>query len=315
MRGEALLYWLSQLGEGAHNRFRSAVASILPPDGDATRMLQFWTNRLSDLGHADFFLNGSRRWRVRQPVLAGLCGLEGAAVLCGARSPNIVQSLKAVAEKHGCHLEYNALPDLPAQILVVGDNEQLKKTAGECRLNYIPQYAERLCRELMPISACVGRVSDEPAKWQVRSFHFESRNWIKGRLPKAAREYKSKYGELRYFWSDWQGKLRPASKREAIYASAAAQNVKLAAYDLGSRSLTVPAKTPLPEAYMRVACLCSGIPPRYKDGVLLFESIPPAIASILLVSAGQPHPGVPMLQPKGFKEGLEAYERPLQAIR
>lgn len=314
MNDEVLLHWLSHLGEGTWNRFRSTVAGILLPDDDARRRLQFWRNRLSDLGHVDFFVNGSHRWRVRQPMLAGTCGLEGSAMLCGARTPKIVQLLQAAADKHGCGFELSPLLDLPSRVIVVGTDKQIEGVARECGLHYIPKYAERLCCELKPISASSDGTSDEPVNWQVWSFDLGTREWIKGRLPKAARVYKSKYGEMRHFWCDWQHNLRPAPKREAIYASAAVQRVTLAAYDWERRALTMPAVAPLPEAYMRAACLCSGMPPHYEGGMLVFESVPPSIASILLVSAGQPHPGVPMPGLEDFKEGLEIYGRPFQAV-
>ncbi len=307
MSGELLLHWLSHLGEGTWNRFRGAAAGIVPPDGDARRKLHFWRNRLSDLGHVDFFAGGSQRWRVRQPVLAGLCGLEGTAVLCGARSPKLVQSLESAAGKHGCRFEVRGIPDLPPLVTVAGADEQLAEMARECRLHYIVQYSEMLCRGLKPIVATPEGTSDEPAGWQVRSFDLEARRWVEGRLPKSAREYESKFGVLRYYWCDWQNVLRPAPKREAVYASAAVQRVTLAGYDREQHSLTIPAAAPLPEDYMRAACLCSGAPPRYEGGMFVFERVPPLIASILLVSAGQPHPGVPMLRPEGFKEGLGAH--------
>jgi hypothetical protein len=315
MKGEALMHWLSHLGEGRWSSFRGAASGILPPDSDAKRMLQFWRNRLSDLGHVDFFVDGSQRWRVRQTMLAGLCGIEGEAALCGARSPKIVQYLEAAAEKHGCRFVVNALPDLPSRIIVAGGDEQVEKVARECHLGYIARYSERLCYKLKPVAAAREVASDEPANWQVQSFDLESRRWVNERLPKSAREYESKHGELRYFWCDWQNKLRPAPKREAVYASAAVQRVALASYDCERRSLTMSAGVPLPEDYMRAACLCSGMPPLYDGGILLCESVPPAVASILLASAGQPHPGVPLSSPEDFKEGLRANGRSLQAVR
>jgi hypothetical protein len=307
MSGEALMHWLSHLGEGTWARFQGAVSGILSPDDDVKRMLQFWRQRLSDLGHVDFFVNGSQRWCVRQTVLAGLCGFERRAALCGARSPIIVQSLEVAADKYGCRVEVDTLPSLPSRVVIVGDDEQLERVARECKLNYIPQYAEKLCLELKPVAAASEAVSDEPAKWHVRSFDLESRSWVAGRLPKAAREYQSNYGERCYFWCDWQNKLRPASKREAVYASAAVQRVTLTTYDRGQCSLAVTAASPLPADYMRVACLCSGKPPRYEGGTLILESVPLAVASILLVSAGQPHPGVSVPRSEGFKENLEVY--------
>lgn len=315
MSGELLLHWLSHLGEGTWRKFRDAVASMLPPEEDGGAKFVYWSNRLEELGHVDFFVDGSQRWRVRQPMLAGVCSLHGEAVLCGARSPHIVQTLEAAANKEGCEFVISSLPALPARVAITGTVAQITAVAKQCQLPYRRNYSEAMCDELPQLLSAPAPVEEEPAGWQVRSFDFRANKWINGRLPRTAREYESRFGLLRYFWCDQQNRLRPAAKREAIYASAAVQRVMLAQYNWQRRSLIMAAATPLPKEFMRAACLCSGMPPNYEGGELVVENVPPSVASLLLVSAGQPHPGVPMLRPEGFKEGLEANGRSVQAIR
>jgi hypothetical protein len=107
--------------------------------------------------------------------------------------------------------------------------------------------------------------------------------------------YTSRYGENRYFVCDQQNRLTAMLKREAIYTSAALQNVALAAYDLQQQKLTMPAKALLPAAYMRAACLCSGEPSNINGRRIVFKKVTPDVAAILLVLAGQLHPGMPLL--------------------
>jgi hypothetical protein len=134
-----------------------------------------------------------------------------------------------------------------------------------------------------------------PIRWTARSFDLQTRRWVDGELPDTAREYTSKFGERRFYICGHQGGLHAAPKRSAIYAAAAFRKVSLAGYDLPSRTLTTAAAAPLPEAYARAACLCSGLPPRFNDNFWIYKGVPPAVAAALLVLAGQPHPGVPIV--------------------
>src|SRR6266540_2081051 len=112
MNAESLLNWMSHLNEGSWRRFRDAAAELTPPNGDQAETQRFLRTCFSDLGFADFFVDGSQRWRVRPPLLAGLCE-ESQAVLCGARSPSLVEAVQAAAQKRGCRFEIQTSQDLP----------------------------------------------------------------------------------------------------------------------------------------------------------------------------------------------------------
>src|ERR1700685_4168160 len=89
MTWDLLLYWMTHSAEGSWSGFRKAVSEIAPnslPEDQAglARRLRV---TLSDLGHVDFFMEGSQRWRVLPPMLAGLGIDDSAAVLCGSRTP------------------------------------------------------------------------------------------------------------------------------------------------------------------------------------------------------------------------------------
>src|SRR5437588_448192 len=98
MTWDLLLYWMTQLGEGSWEAFRDAVKGLAPSDRDTDALVRRLRLQLSDLGHADFFLGGSRRWRVAAPVLAGLAMRTDAAILCGGRTPHLTNALTAWAE-------------------------------------------------------------------------------------------------------------------------------------------------------------------------------------------------------------------------
>jgi hypothetical protein len=295
MNADSLLHWMSHLGEGSWHRFHDAAAWLTRSDGghaETARLLRIY---FSDLGCVDFFVAESQRWRVRSPLLAGLSD-ERQAVLCGGRSPMLVEALQAAAESHGCHFEIQPLQHLPSRILLEGDKEQLAAAAQDAHLVYYHHFAAILCRNLTPVTRYVADASNEPLiGWTMRSFDLRKRRWVEGELPGTAREYRSKFGERRFYVCGRQGRLRAAPKRAAIYAAAALQNVILAGYDIETSTLTVAASAPLPETYARAACLCTGVPPRYEDNSWIYEDVTPAVAAALLVLAGQPHPGVPIV--------------------
>lgn len=294
MNADSLLYWMSHLGEGSWRRFRDA-AELTPPNHDQTEMARFLRICFSDLGYADFFVDGSQRWRVCSPLMAGLCE-KRQAVLYGARSPSLIEALQAAAQKRGCRFEIQNLQNLPSRVLFEGDLKQLAATAQAARLNYKPNLAAALCRRLMPVMHSVAEISGKaPIRWAVRSFDLQRRRWVEGELPDTAREYTSKFGEQRFYLCGSHGELHAAPKRTAIYAAAALRRVSLAGYDLPSHTLKTAAAAPLPEAYTRTACLCSGLPPRFKDNFWIYEDVSPEVAAALLVLAGQPHPGVPIV--------------------
>jgi hypothetical protein len=295
MNGDVLLHWLSHLDEGPWSKFRSAVSEMAASSGDEDKKRLSLLNRLSELGHIDFFIENSRRWRVAAPTLVGLCGVEGTAVLSGARSSRIIGLLKESAEKHGCQFEVHSIPYLPSRVELKGTDEQLGAAARACRMIFKPRFAEMLCRKLPPITGVVGQFRDEPVNWHVHSFDLQSCSWVADKLLNAARMYKSSYGENRYFVCDQQNRLMSKPKREAVYVSASLQGVSIAVYDLKQQTLAMPATALLPVAYMRVACLSSGEPPNIQGRRIVFKKVAPTVGAALLVLAGQPHPGVPLL--------------------
>jgi murein DD-endopeptidase MepM/ murein hydrolase activator NlpD len=295
MNADSLLHWMSHLKEGSWRRFRDAAAELTTSDSDQAETARVLRTCFSDLGYADFFVGESQHWRVCSPLLAGLCE-EGQAVLYGARSPSLVEAVQATAQKRGFRFEIQIFQNLPSRILLKGTQEQFAAVAQDTKLIYKPNFSAGLCHSLMPAMQSVAKTSNNPPiRWTVRSFDLKRRRWVEGELPATAREYTSKFGERRFYICGHQGELYAAPKRTAIYAAAAVRKVSLADYDLSSRTLRTAAAAPLPETYARTACLCSGLPPRFKENFWIYEGVAPGIAAALLVLSGQPHPGVPIV--------------------
>src|SRR5690349_1153275 len=78
-----LLYWMSDTGEGSWDRFRNVVTELAKSDQDLSQLRRSLRVRLSDFGHANFFVGESSRWQTLPPRLAGLMEPIDAALLVG----------------------------------------------------------------------------------------------------------------------------------------------------------------------------------------------------------------------------------------
>jgi len=293
MNWNSILYWLSHLGSGSWARFKKALAGLSPFEEETRYEASRARIRLSDLGCADFFVKGSQNWRVCDPRLVGLIGSPDSAMLTGARSPQLVEILGKAAERHGCTFEIQAAVDGPSRILLSGDEQQLAGATRDCGLSYRRQAALMMSKGLSSLLRPPSEVADEYIGWRFRSFDLQSLKWIDDvKLPLSAREYEHpRYYSRDYLLSDHQGILWRMPKRAAIYVSAALQGVSLTGYDHQKQELIVSARAPLPEDFARIACLCSGISPRFEQGRLVYAGVTLEVAARLMVLAGQPHPG------------------------
>lgn len=294
MKGDLLLYWLSHRGSGSWAALKQAAAQLAAEDTDVRALCRDVSRGLSELGHVDIFIEGSDRWKVRQPVLGGLCHRPGTAVLCGARSPGLLRSLEESAAVSGCRLVVDPAGDLPAEVRLEGSSGSVASAAAAAELLYVPDLAAVLCSCLVPLLKQLETASEDVAmhNWSTRSFDLTTQRWVEGILPKTAQEYESRYGVRRYLVETRHRKLVRMSRREAVYAAAAQHRKQLAIYDPTAGQLTVPDSAPLPDGFARAACLSSGRRSRFEGGRIVYPDVPPDIAALLLVTAGQPHPGV-----------------------
>lgn len=293
MNWDVLLHWMTHLGEGSWEGFKDALARLAPQNEELRDLVVGLRLHLSDMGHAEFFVGGSRRWRVLAPVVAGLAARPGAAVLCGGRTPQSTGALAAAAEAAGCLVSSEDSPDGPTTVRVEGEPAALARVASALGVRFVSNYAAALCRQLMPVYDLFERapVESAPTNWSLRSFDFDSMSLVEGLRPKSACELSPRMGLPRWYVHTRRGKLRPMPKREAIYTAAMLQRVTLLRYDGESRRLTAPLKVPPPELYSRVACLCAGRRGRVECGLIVFEEVPSAIAAVLCVAVGQMYPG------------------------
>lgn len=293
MSWDLLLHWMTHVGEGAWAGFRDAVANLAPADADLPQLCRSKRIWLSDLAHADFFLRGSQRWHVLPPVLAGLSTIPHSAILTGGQTPKLISALAEAADACGCSMAAEYSDDHPTTIRVTGTEKALSDASAAVGMRYVGNYDGALSQQLTPIQELIKQASIEsaPHNWTAKYFDFRLMTWIDGVGRHAACEFSSRYSVRRYYVHLRRGTFLQLPRREAVYAAAMLQRVTLIQYNLPTHELRVPVTTPLPQMFSRSACLCTGVQARVENGHIIYNGVPPATAAVLIVAAGQPHPG------------------------
>lgn len=292
-RWDMLLYWMSNMGEGSWDRFRNVVTELAGRDGDLGPLRRSLRVRLSDFAHVNFFIGDSSRWNALPPLVAGLLEPANAALLIGARTPRLLSDVQAAAARTGVVVSCEVSDDSPAIIRLEGSPDTLTACAVASGIDYADNYAWQLAGALSPIPSLLDRprrdTDQAPINWTPRSYDLRTHEWVDGSLRNAACEFTPRYGRPRYFISNRRRRLREvASRRDVVYAAAYSRGVSLAKYDPATRTLSVPVSAPLPEAFARVAVLCSGRRADIKQGQFSYEGVPREIGAVLLTALGQP---------------------------
>ena len=295
MKWDRLLEWMTHIGSGPWSAFRNAVDELdgSSPGEEGDRLYRGLRVALSDLGHADFFVQGSRRWHVRRPALAVLVGNSTSHLLIGGRTVSLTGSIVEAAEAIGAVVRMGeSVPDL-SEVRIDGDPAGLQRVAEKLGLQYLPSAAAGLAARLPLLRHTLkaAALAEEPINRAVRSWCFRAAAWVPERLDRTVREYSSRHGVRRYLVGvDRRHTFREIDKRAALYCAALVKNERIVDYTYGDRTVRVPIWAPLPEEHARIACLATGSLASVEAGKFVFKNLDPRIAAALLVSLGQGFP-------------------------
>ena len=267
---------------------------------------------LSSIGHIDVrFEAQGINILVAPPALAVLPGLGiRRAVLCGARSPSTLASLRKAARAEGATTaiqpQTSLSPYAPARVEVKADSdERLRSTAGRMGIPYLDQPP---ARSVAHVSASLDEYcrnlswyAGEDLNWQREDFNVRSLRFERtGDTPSGTRL--SRYQDpattiWRYrLWRDGQfAELDPDWGRYAILSACSVGNLQ---YDPVKRDVLVPLGTPLPALLARALGLCSGYASRTGQRIVearpglriryeTFGDVPPSIFRLVAGKAGQ----------------------------
>ena len=297
---DRLLEWMTHVGSGPWEAFRQAVDELdQGTDEDRSALYRSLRIALSDLGHVDFFIGGSRRWRARRPALVGTSVGEREHVFTGGRNARRVSELAAAARNAEAAVTFEQDHPGLSRVDVEGDPARLAGISQHLGIDYVQNGAATLAALLPSLRNALeaSKEAEEPIGWDVRSWSFDEARWVGGRLNRSLREYRNRHGVRRYLLNTERGKpLREVEKRMGIYCMARARNQRLISYSAADQTLRMPRWAPLPAEHARVACLAGGRLGSLTEEHIVFSAADWRTASTLLASLGQ---GVPM--PRTFK--------------
>lgn len=297
MNYESLIEWMAHVGGGSWPAFQRAVAyyeaAETSGNGAGERTNPRPWRPLSDLGYAEFFVNGSTSWRAFAPVIGGVS--ESQALLCGVRNRRLIDAIEEAAERLGCVTTIEPLRDAPARVSIEGEDGALRAVADAVGLSFVPSVARRVVASLTPVPTMVDTAerSEAPINWTHTAFDFRDLRWSDQAASPTAHAYRSKYGAQRYFVDLPGRELAALNRRSAVYAAAMLNRVDLVEYDEATSTLSTPVATPLPFDYARAVTLCSGWPAEVVDGRLRYSSVPLDTAADVMVLSGGRYPASP----------------------
>lgn len=282
-----LLVWMSARQSGSIQSFRARVAELHPAGARgghavAPHRLAAWT--LSKLGHAEFGnAAGGAGWRIAPPVLAaGDIYGSARAVLCGARSPELLGALADCGERE----RFKPSPQSSSPDLVELEAESPSALVGIAHDIGIPVQWNA---SLAVLTVCVdvkSIVLEEctipvGAGWIVSRFSKSGLAWVESTLAEAQSmrtglfRFRGEYGTTYLLKEGGRasscdpaiGKFRILMRRHRPLV-----------YDAAAQELAIVASCRPPDIIERALVVASGRLPGFRDGTLVYTHVTQPVA-------------------------------------
>ena len=281
MNLDRLLLWLSAKGHGSWSQFRAGVEELctqqndnLPVDSDdegessddASSDLPVYQQvrfALQRLGHVEFYTAGAENgWRTVPPTVAFPTDTSEMGLLCGARSPALLERIYQLGD---VEVLVSELEGMPQRIQLRGASQevvaarastlgfQVQKAAPIALLSVLPRVCDPMTWHRSPMPETPG--------WFVHRFSVSRRQWIEVSSSEAANACTGLFRFLlkhqRFYYLRWLSCSYRVPVQVGKYAVMRRQRYVLA-YDAGRQTLsTFPAFRP-PLLIERALVLCSG---------------------------------------------------------
>lgn len=297
-----LLLWLSAKGEGSWPQFRGAVERLLGEQDDqpthtpeengrseaASELPEYQQARvaLERLGHVEFDSNGgARKWRVVPPALALLPGEPGAGLLCGARSPDLLERLDHV-DRVG--VVKTPAPGMPQRLLVRGTPQSIAAAAAQLGLIVQKDAATAILSAAPgvrdPSTWAVSAIPETPG-WTIRRFSSSRLAWVEAASADATSArtglFRFEFRHQRFHYLRWGGRSFSVPVQVGKYA-VMPKTRGVIGYQSAKRVLSVPAICRPPALIERALVLCSGVLHQSDpaSGRVEYPDVPPGVARL-----------------------------------
>lgn len=282
---DAALHWMSFRRSGKIADLGADLAGSTP----ARRVL----GDLVTLGHVEMI--GVDGWRVAPPVLAGLPREMGsAAVLCGARTRALLESLGRASDMLTCQMRVSQQDGGPAVVMVEAPSgDALVELAGSVGLRFQAEAGLHLlacCPSIRewprtPVPMVEGKVDT------VRRFSKSRMRWVASSLAEATAAAKG-FFRIKRDW-DWVSLLKSGPDSASVIDDragrlAAVAKSKVARWSREGGVLSLPAHLYPPTLMARGLVLCSGYLPNFDREAMQisFPGVQPEHLRLILALAG-----------------------------
>jgi len=299
---DRLLLWLSAKRQGSWSQFRAAVEEFCTDESDAFSddsdeversgasssdlpVYQRVRLALQQLSHVEFYTAGAENgWRVVPPSVAFPADMGETGLLCGARSPAILEGLSRVNHIEVASSEFEGMPQ---RILLRGHSPnaivasaralgfQIQKDAPIALLSVTPRVRDPRTwrRSLMP----------ETPGWSVHRFSISRRQWVEVPSSDARNAHMGLFRftlrHQRFYYLRWRNCSYNIPVQIGKYAIMRRQRGVLH-YDPKHRMFSTFAVFRPPLLIERALVLCSGKLGRFdpSTGWIEYAEVPPNVA-------------------------------------
>lgn len=302
MNANHLLLWMSARQQGSWIQFKSAVEDLQLADREQDfdqvnfsehdtipglpyhQLLRF---NLQTLAHAEFFAKRIESgWSVVPPSLAIRCQSERwVGVLCGARSPQLLEKLE---EPLPAYVETQFISRLPDQFILVATSKEILLEAARKLDLYVQLDAPiAILLNLPPITHPIFRRKVQMPfgrDWITERFSISSSKWKESTIEEAIRSkgdlFHLSIGYRHQYLFCYKGESYEVNPRTGKYLSLIRRVQQVIRYDRNTQTFLVPAPFRPPILIERAFNLCTGLPASFdsSSGLLIYVGIPEDIA-------------------------------------
>lgn len=283
-----LLLWMSARQAGSAQSFRSQIAALGGVGRRSPHRVAEWN--LSKLGHAEFGSAATGEgWRVAPPVLAaGDPNKNGHALLCGARTPSLLDRLHTAAGPRLKTSPQNGGPDVvelgtlsPEELAIIAEAARID-VQWNAPLAVLACSPKPTIQRLDPADIPIGG-------WDVSRFSKSNLAWVPSTVDdaRATRDgffrFRSDYSTQHIlieagapFATDpATGKYRLLARRNRLMR----RRQGTMTYKSSDAVVRIRVSCRPPALVERALVLCSGSLPRFDNEYLAYDRVEPAVAS------------------------------------
>ena len=299
---DRLLVWASARREGSLPQFRAAVEELhMQQDGVGTGVddaadgaassdlpvYQLARLALQQLGHVEFSCYGVESgWRVVPPSIALFAEDCTSGVLCGARSPALIEALRSAS---GIEVVAGDFSGMPARIVLHGSSpDHVRCCADSTGLLVQPAASTAMLSTLPQVSHQAtwhpSQLPETPG-WSVERFSPPRQGWQQSDERQAMVApcglFRFQMKHQRFYYLRYGGRTHQVPVQVGKYVVTRIRRGILR-YDSDTRVLTVPPIYRPPLLIERALILCSGKLPGFDGRArrLEYAHVPPLVARL-----------------------------------